>query len=71
MIAGISRDKVYYRCPNAYLKKNPECLHSRLAESIKHRSIAGLREAVYDLFIFFLNQERSAAGQNFFLRMQI
>lgn len=71
MIAGISRDKVYYRCPNAYLKKNPECSYSRLAESIKHRSTVGLKEAVYYFFIFFLNQERSDAGENFFLGMQI
>lgn len=68
LIAGVCRDKVYYRCPNTYLQYETPCSHSRITESINHRSIVGLKEAVYYYFEFFLKQEKSDSTQDFFLQ---
>ena len=57
LVAGISRDKVYYRCPNSHVQKNSPCRFNRIAESIKHHSASGLKEAAYRFFDFFLRHQ--------------
>ena len=55
MVAGVSRNKVYYYCLNANFNKNKSCSQNRIFESINNRSIIGLKEAAYSFFNFFLN----------------
>jgi hypothetical protein len=59
LIAGISRGKVYYRCPMTYLKKDTACSRSRIAESVDLRGGTGLKEVVFKFFKIFLQQESS------------
>lgn len=65
LVAGISSNKIYYRCPNANLHKNTACSKNRIAESINSPSGIGLKEAVYYYFRFFLQQECAKSAQNF------
>jgi hypothetical protein len=55
MVAGASRNKIYYYCLNANLSQNKSCSQNRIFESINNRSVIGLKEAAYSFFNFFLN----------------
>ena len=53
LTVGITRNRIYYRCPNIALHKNSLCAPSRIAESITRYHVIGLKEAVYQFFRFF------------------
>lgn len=56
LIAGFDRGNIFYYCRRGALAQKKECAASRIRESLKDTSVAGLKDSVYSFFrLFFAN----------------
>lgn len=64
LLAGISRERIYYYCRSGNFRKDKSCQQSRIFESINHRFICGLKEGVFCFFEYFLKYEIQRLQRN-------